>query len=46
MGLPTECPCRKFQPSLIKISNRKAEIEKLKQIKNNMHYSQYNQLAP
>ena len=28
------------------ISNLKAEIEKLKQIKNNMQYSQYNQLAP
>jgi hypothetical protein len=27
-------------------SNLKTEIEKLKQIKNNMHYSQYNQLAP
>ena len=28
------------------ILNLKAEIEKLKQIKNNMQYSQYNQLAP
>ncbi|MGH9980611.1 MAG: hypothetical protein ACRD6U_03540 [Nitrososphaeraceae archaeon] len=28
------------------ISNLKAEIEKLKHIKNNMQYSQYNQLAP
>jgi DNA-binding Lrp family transcriptional regulator len=28
------------------ISNLNAEIEKLKQIKNNMQYSQYNQLAP
>jgi transposase len=27
-------------------SNLKAEIEKLKQMKNNMHYSQYNHLAP
>ena len=27
-------------------SNLKTEIEKLEQIKNNMHYSQYNQLAP
>jgi hypothetical protein len=27
-------------------SNLKTEIEKLKQIKNNMQYSQYNQLAP
>ena len=26
-------------------SNLKADIEKLKQIKNNMYYSQYNQLA-
>jgi hypothetical protein len=28
------------------ISNLKAEIDKLKQIKNNMHYFQYSQLAP
>ena len=27
-------------------SNLKTEIEKLKQIKNNMQYSHYNQLAP